>query len=387
MNQDIQYLITLHVSGEITPQEQEVLDAAMERNPAIAVELAEAIQLWNLMEAGDASFLPDAGQAWLQMESEITESAPATTVRPIYRRPRFIAAAAAAAVLLATVLFVLPDVLQDRQGRTFSADSGLLDLYLPDSTHVWLNEDSKIAYASDFNSDERRVTLSGEAFFEVRRDEERPFIVQTGQSETRVLGTSFNVRAYEDEETIEVAVESGKVKFSAIEDGNSESLFLRRNERSIYDKETKELEKELRYETGQLAWRHNPDRLSKTTKAPELPVDKPGSLVLPPVKVFVPNRTDKKDVEDYFASSYGIKQNFLKQTVLEIKFKNSSPATTYENIEATVHYSTKRGLKSRILKIDESIRPGDSISVTRRLPDWFVDSKVLSIDVTTIEDL
>ena len=83
---------------------------------------------------------------------------------------------------------------------------------LDDGTKVVLNSGSKISYPAQFAEGKREVTLKGEAFFEVARDTTKPFMVQTGDVVTTVLGTSFNVRAYQDEREISVAVASGKVK-------------------------------------------------------------------------------------------------------------------------------------------------------------------------------
>jgi transmembrane sensor len=83
---------------------------------------------------------------------------------------------------------------------------------LEDGTEITLNAGSKLTYPAQFSSDKREIFLEGEAFFEVARDESRPFIVVTGDIQTTVLGTSFNVKAWEEE--IEIAVASGKVKVS-----------------------------------------------------------------------------------------------------------------------------------------------------------------------------
>ena len=89
------------------------------------------------------------------------------------------------------------------------------DFVLPDGTHVWLNVRSTLGYNSDYNEDDRVVTLHGEAYFDVTRNESKPFIVRTGDVTTRVLGTVFNLRRYENEPTIELAVVDGKVSFGA----------------------------------------------------------------------------------------------------------------------------------------------------------------------------
>ena len=82
---------------------------------------------------------------------------------------------------------------------------------LPDGSTVHLNAGSKLTYMEPFQENKRKVTLTGEAFFEVARDELRPFVIHSGVVSTKVLGTSFNVRAYPDEQQIVVSVETGKV--------------------------------------------------------------------------------------------------------------------------------------------------------------------------------
>jgi transmembrane sensor len=85
-------------------------------------------------------------------------------------------------------------------------------LLLSDSTQVWLNASSTIDYPEEFGKDKREVYLKGEAFFEVKNAAETPFIIHTGGVTTVVLGTSFNVKAYEGQEHVIVSVKSGKVQ-------------------------------------------------------------------------------------------------------------------------------------------------------------------------------
>ena len=83
-------------------------------------------------------------------------------------------------------------------------------LSLSDGTRVWLNGNSELEFPVSFVKDERVVTLRGEAYFEVARDVESPFIVQTRGLYTKVLGTSFNVKAYDDEPEVSTTLLSGK---------------------------------------------------------------------------------------------------------------------------------------------------------------------------------
>jgi len=87
-------------------------------------------------------------------------------------------------------------------------------LLLPDSTQVWLNASSTLEFPEHFRTDKREVTLSGEAYFDVRHSEKTPFIIYSGKISTTVLGTSFNIKAYPDLQHIIVSVSTGKVKVS-----------------------------------------------------------------------------------------------------------------------------------------------------------------------------
>jgi len=87
-------------------------------------------------------------------------------------------------------------------------------LLLPDSTQVWLNASSTLEFPAHFGTDKREVTLSGEAYFDVRHSERGPFIIHTGKISTTVLGTSFNIKAYPDRQRVIVSVRTGKVRVS-----------------------------------------------------------------------------------------------------------------------------------------------------------------------------
>lgn len=103
------------------------------------------------------------------------------------------------------------------KGKTYQLD-------LPDGTQVKLNADSRLEFWDIFVGDTREVRLSGEAFFEVAKDAERPFLVHTDDMQIQVLGTSFNVKSYRDE-TAQTSVVTGKVLARSIRD-QSKSLEL-----------------------------------------------------------------------------------------------------------------------------------------------------------------
>ncbi len=85
-------------------------------------------------------------------------------------------------------------------------------LELADGSKIWLNADSKLSYPEQFSAHSREVFLTGEAFFQVASSPQKPFIVHLNKGTIRVLGTSFNVRAYENE-PVQTSVSTGKVAF------------------------------------------------------------------------------------------------------------------------------------------------------------------------------
>lgn len=106
-----------------------------------------------------------------------------------------------------------------------------INITLPDGTNVWLNARTTIQYPITFNANERLVKLDGEAYFDVARNEKKPFIVQTDKYNVEVLGTQFDVESYSDTENFETALMEGSVRISSLTDTN-ESLTLTPNNKA-----------------------------------------------------------------------------------------------------------------------------------------------------------
>ena len=87
-------------------------------------------------------------------------------------------------------------------------------IVLPDGTDLWLNAESRIRYSIPFTRENRQVELTGEAFLKVVKNDQSPFVVNAGPASVKVLGTQFNVKAYTDEETLEIALKEGSIEFT-----------------------------------------------------------------------------------------------------------------------------------------------------------------------------
>lgn len=116
-----------------------------------------------------------------------------------------------------------------------------LNLSLADGTQIRLNSGSTITYPDRFEGDVREVVLEGEAFFDVAKNPDKPFVIRSGEVLTTVLGTSFNINTYPDSQQIAVTVASGKVKVASHEN----EIHLGPNEQGIFDKKTKTISKKM----------------------------------------------------------------------------------------------------------------------------------------------
>ncbi len=98
---------------------------------------------------------------------------------------------------------------------------------MPDGSKIWLNADSEIRFLKSFSQEKTRsVILNGEAYFDVSHDAAHPFVVKSAELTTTVYGTSFNVRAYSNEEETSVTVNSGKVGVISGKDGGKARMLL-----------------------------------------------------------------------------------------------------------------------------------------------------------------
>ena len=139
-----------------------------------------------------------------------------------------------------------------------SSDLTTREYLLPDSSFVVLNKNSKLKFPKKFENDLRRVQITGEAFFNVKHNPEKPFIIQAENARIRVLGTSFNVSAYPETETVEVIVESGSVQVSCEKPANNNAsgkLVLSKGERGSFFKTNNILKKTINRDPNYLSWK------------------------------------------------------------------------------------------------------------------------------------
>lgn len=154
----------------------------------------------------------------------------------------------AAAVLIPLFLFAGLFWQMDRRFDLL-VDAGMQEIVVPkgermqvvfqDGSRVHLNAGSRIRYPKQFGWSERRVELSGEGWFEVSKNAKRPFIVELGLMDIKVLGTTFDVKAYEEDQMIMIALETGSIDVNA---SNYESFRMEPGDKALYDKSSRRFE-------------------------------------------------------------------------------------------------------------------------------------------------
>lgn len=154
---------------------------------------------------------------------------------------KYCIAAAAAAALFLTGAATSELVTGKRQETVLMASSENISSYtLPDGSKVWLNKNSWLAYNQKFGKRTRQVTLKGEGYFEVNRDEQRPFIVKMQNNlDIKVLGTTFNACNYPSLNKAEVILRSGSVQVS--DNGRNEYVILKPNQKFIWNEGSAEI--------------------------------------------------------------------------------------------------------------------------------------------------
>ena len=246
-NQQIENIITKALSGKISTEEQIILNNWISVSKENRKEFKAYSELWEKSKKLVLSGSIDVESSLIQTKKQIAE---------LKRGKRWIVyLRQAAAILLLSISLsflynyflqpgksiIVPDQTVMQEIKT--AFGTRTKLQLADGTTVWLNSGSTLRFPASFhNLDERKVELDGEAYFSVSKDNTKPFIVNTSELGVKVYGTSFNVTAYHDYNTMTVALEEGKVALvKEYSSGSKELMVLKPNDIVEYDSEKNNL--------------------------------------------------------------------------------------------------------------------------------------------------
>jgi transmembrane sensor len=243
------HLVNKKLAGEATALELQELEELLRQHPEMHYAIQHIYDLWEL-QPQTASESEDAFQKHLnRIQSkgiDITPwQAPAGPSSPLpvrRRRPlRYLLAALSVAALLALAAVVwapwndaAPARKQARNNisEISTRNGSRTRINLPDGSVVWLNAGSRLLYDKEFDSRLREVTLIGEAYFDVVKDPQKPFIIHAGKMDIKVLGTLFNVKSYPGEQVTEASLIRGSIEVM-IKDRPEEKIILKPNEKIV----------------------------------------------------------------------------------------------------------------------------------------------------------
>ena len=243
-NDRIWILLTRKLTQEATATELQELDMLLEQQPGALTTANEVTASWNTVLPADQDFLEATYLQHLErMKAKghiLNADAPLLNEDgTIFSKPQksffsfksILLAAAVILIVASTAIWLKPTspqpaiskVKPSQANEILTPNGSRTKLLLPDGSNVWLNSGSKLTYNKSFETGLREVYLSGEAFFDVVKNSKRPFIIHTSKIDVKVLGTSFNVKAYENDKTVETSLIKGSVE-----------VFLRKNPSNAY---------------------------------------------------------------------------------------------------------------------------------------------------------
>lgn len=207
-------IITRSLQHTATEEELEVLNAWLKEDRKNIGYYFQLEELWQSKKQvqTDAFY-----NGWEALATDISKQPQPENrlviLRKIYLSLRYVAAMFIGALLMASVWLLVPDKNNGREMQvvqhTVYNRTGVQNVLLADNSEVWMNENSRLSYPEAFNGSKRIVTLEGNAYFDIQKDKEKPFIIRFGHAEIEVTGTEFFVETAIGEEAFVTLISGG----------------------------------------------------------------------------------------------------------------------------------------------------------------------------------
>lgn len=237
-----------YLNDNLDEQERKAIERWLTEDRQNQIYFEQIKHIWENSDFETTDKIPNVDLSWKQVKSRIGR-------KKIRKLPVWYRAAAAIFILGLATYFIYPLINEPSKHMVTVEKTSIQNpILLEDGTKVWLNENSQLIYPEQFDPKERIVELSGEGYFEVAEMPSRPFTVKTDVTAVKVLGTSFNVKAYPDSSKQNVLVNTGKVAFYSIVN-DQEQLILERGEGGSFDIENNELSLLSNFDQNELSWK------------------------------------------------------------------------------------------------------------------------------------
>jgi len=249
------HILATYLNGTAEEAERQQVEQWIRQDPKNQQEFERFKIIWDRTGELRADQPVDADESWPRFE-KLRNAQADKVIQPDQNKLvqwRSWIARAAAVLLVCTLSYMAWDAWRSTADqKMITSAEQMSDILLPDGSRVWLNKHSQLSYPKEFTPDERRVKLTGEAYFEVIRDTQRPFLIHGGDTEVRVLGTSFNVNTIREQP--EVVVNTGKVAFYS-QANPEEKITLQAGEKGTYHSLDHRLIKSKNQDPNYLSWK------------------------------------------------------------------------------------------------------------------------------------
>ncbi len=343
--------MTEKFTRQITPENDALLSAWIDQSEAHRNIYEEALKIWRNSTAKSFHDNPATEQEWLKFKARV-EQTENSRIKPMW--PTYWIGIAASVLFVSVVgIFLYYHKENDQSIKLVTITSGdnVETLFLPDSSRVWLNINSQLAYPADFGQKNRIVELTGEAYFVVHPDS-IPFSINIPNATIQVLGTSFNVS--EADSIAVVIVAQGQVSLMNKRSGTKAELAA--GEMGIVRGDS--LSEKKNTDSHFSSWRrkNNPAYDHET-----------------------------EHMLTYIMNKNTWKKNQLNLSVVEGTLTNNATLAAYKNIVLKVTY-TKQGRPAMMrITITDTLLPGQKLTYRKNLLDIFSKTEKVSVEVEKAE--
>lgn len=307
-------LLGKYLAQETDAQENALIEKWLQESEENQKELDDFSFIWDNLGVLKEEHTPavDVDAAWLKVKSKMDSPKDAKIVplTPVPKKSRFftLGIAASITVLLTVGLLFYFFNYSSVELISLKTTQNTLEQTLPDGSIVFLNNYTSLTYPENFDGDTREISMTGEAFFDIKRDETKPFVIHANGSEIKVLGTSFNIKAYD--KNVKVSVETGKVQFA----NKAKATILVAGEQATFEAEKDTIKKQIIADKNTFAYK---------------------------TKVFVFDNASLEYITNVLAQGYHanirLQNEGIKSCRLTTKFENESLADALNIIAETLN--------------------------------------------------
>ena len=248
-------LVVKYLTGEATNEEQNALQEWLKDDPEHKGLFDSYRKIWEGMDKVSGITTQEIENEWSRLEIAINEQETrVVTLEPAkYSRRSILRIAATVALLVSSFTIIYWFISQSSELQILAGNESMEHTF-PDGSVASLNYNSSISYKKNFGEKTRSLELNGEAFFDVKKDPDKPFVIHSGNLEIKVLGTSFNVNAYPEADMLDVVVESGSVSVK-LKGRAGSTVTLEKGDKATFTKSEMNLFKSVNTDKNYLAWK------------------------------------------------------------------------------------------------------------------------------------